>query len=104
MFAWFRHAARYELQQQGLGEAEKIRAIGDAEAARLAARADVIRQNPELVALIRAEAALNWDGKLPERMFPTTALPLLQLPGPMCYESARTQPCHCEARPSTGSG
>jgi hypothetical protein len=79
MFAWFRHAARYELQQQGLGEAEKIRAIGDAEAARLAARADVIRQNPELVALIRAEAALNWDGKLPERMFPTTALPLLQL-------------------------
>jgi regulator of protease activity HflC (stomatin/prohibitin superfamily) len=69
----------YELQQQGLGEAEKIRAIGDAEAERLKARAEVIRQNPELVALIRAEAALNWDGKLPERMFPTTALPLLQL-------------------------
>ncbi len=69
----------YELQQQGLGEAEKIRAIGEAEAARLKARAEIIRQNPELVALIRAEAALNWDGKLPERMFPTTALPLLQL-------------------------
>ena len=72
-------AARYELQQQGIGEAEKVRAIGEAEAERLKARAAVIRQSPELVALIRAEAALNWDGKLPERMFPTTALPLLQL-------------------------
>jgi len=72
-------AARYELQQQGLGEAEKIRAIGEAEATRLKARAEVIRQNPELVSLIRAEAALKWDGKLPERMFPATALPLLQL-------------------------
>lgn len=69
----------YELQQQGLGEAEKIRAVGEAEAERLKARAEVIRKNPELVALIRAEAALNWDGKLPERMFPTTALPLLNL-------------------------
>ena len=72
-------AARYELQQQGIGESEKIRLVGEAEAERLKARAAVIRQNPELVALIRAEAALNWDGKLPERMFPTTALPLLQL-------------------------
>ncbi len=79
-------------REQGAGEAEYVdvtsmaeaeakKRIGLAEAAALNARALVIKNNPELANLLRAEAALKWDGRLPQRYIPGAALPILQVGG-----------------------
>lgn len=59
--------------------AHMIAVRGKAEAAALDARAMVIKQRPELANLLRAEAAMRWDGKLPTRFIPGSALPLLDV-------------------------
>ncbi|MDR2800941.1 MAG: prohibitin family protein [Desulfovibrio sp.] len=61
---------------QARAEAEAIRLQGEAEAAAIKARADALAKNQELVMLIQAE---KWDGKLPQTMVPSGALPFLQV-------------------------
>lgn len=72
-------AEAYQITQVAKAEADRIRFAGDAEAERLRDRAAAIRENPQLIALLQAEAMLKWDGNLPERMYPSSALPILNL-------------------------
>lgn len=58
------------------GEANAIRLRGEAEAAAIKARADALRANPDLVQL---QAVEKWDGKLPQTMVPSSALPFVNL-------------------------
>ncbi len=58
-------------------EAHKITVEGNAQAAALKARAQA--STPELTNLLRAEASLKWDGALPTRFIPGSALPLLDV-------------------------
>ncbi len=60
-------------------DAHAIAAKGAAEAGALAARGKVIADRPELATLIRAEASLRWDGKLPTRYIPNSAFPILDV-------------------------
>jgi regulator of protease activity HflC (stomatin/prohibitin superfamily) len=76
-------AEAYQITQVAHAEADRTRLAGEAEAERLRDRAAAIRENPQLIALLRAEAMLKWDGDLPKRMYPNSALPILNLePGP----------------------
>ncbi len=72
-------AEAYQITQIAKADADKIRLAGDAEAQRLRKRAAAIRQNPQLISLLKAEAMLKWNGELPERMYPSSALPILNL-------------------------
>ena len=62
-------------------DAHAIREKGQAEAEALRKRGESIKQNPQLVGLLRAEAALKWNGKLPDRFIPGSALPILEVGG-----------------------
>lgn len=55
-------------------EADAIRLRGEAEAAAITARAKALGNNPNLVALVKAE---RWDGKLPTTMLPDGAVPFV---------------------------
>lgn len=72
-------AEAYQINEIAKAEANRIRLAGDAEAERLRGRAAATRENPQLIALLQAEAMLRWDGSLPERMYPNSALPILNL-------------------------
>jgi regulator of protease activity HflC (stomatin/prohibitin superfamily) len=58
------------------GEANAIRLRGEAEGAAIRARAEALRSNPDLVQL---QAVEKWDGKLPQTMVPSSALPFVNL-------------------------
>lgn len=57
-------------------QAEATRLAGDAEASAIRAKGEALRDNPELVALITAEA---WDGVLPSTMLPGSAVPFISV-------------------------
>lgn len=61
---------------QADAEANRIRQIGDAEAAAINARGQALRDNPTLVSLVQAE---RWNGILPTTMIPNSALPILNM-------------------------
>jgi regulator of protease activity HflC (stomatin/prohibitin superfamily) len=63
-------------RSQAQAEADAIRIKGEAEAAAIKARGDALRDNPNLVQLILAEA---WNGQLPTSMIPGSAVPFLNL-------------------------
>jgi len=56
--------------------AKAIKLRGEAEASAIKARADALKDSPQLVALTQAE---KWDGKLPSTMLPGSAVPMLGL-------------------------
>ena len=56
--------------------AEATRLQGEAEAAAIKAKGDAIRQNPQLVELMKTE---RWDGKLPVTMVPGGTVPFLDM-------------------------
>lgn len=57
-------------------QADGIRAKGEAEAAALEAKAKALRDNPELIALTKAE---RWQGALPTHMIPNGTVPFLDV-------------------------
>lgn len=61
---------------QAEAEADAIRIRGEAEAAAIKARGDALRDNPNLVQLILAEA---WNGQLPTSMVPGSAVPFIDV-------------------------
>ncbi len=63
-------------RSQAQAEADAIRIKGEAEAAAIKARGDALRDNPNLVQLILAEA---WNGQLPTTMVPGSTVPFLNL-------------------------
>lgn len=56
--------------------ATAIRLQGEAEADAIQAKGDALRENPQLIGLIQAEA---WDGVLPTTMVPSGAVPFLDV-------------------------
>lgn len=56
--------------------AQAVRMAGEAEAEAIRAKGEALRDNPELVRLVTAEA---WDGQLPVTMVPGSALPFIDL-------------------------
>ena len=63
---------------QAEAQAQAIRLAGEAEAEAIRARGDALRDNPEVVYLVTAEA---WDGRLPTTMLPGAALPFINVGG-----------------------
>jgi len=57
-------------------QAEATRLAGDAEASAIRAKGEALRDNPELVALVTAEA---WNGVLPSTMLPGGTLPFISV-------------------------
>jgi regulator of protease activity HflC (stomatin/prohibitin superfamily) len=56
-------AEAFRVKTVSVETAAAIQREGEAKAAALKAQANALRSSPELVALTRAEAAKNWDGK-----------------------------------------
>lgn len=65
---------------EATARAAATRLAGEAEAAAIEAKGQALRENPELVALITAEA---WNGVLPTQMIPTGTVPFLNLGAPL---------------------
>ena len=61
-------------EAQAAAEATRLR--GDAEAAAIDARGKALRDNPQVVELIRAE---RWNGQLPTTMVPGSAVPFVNV-------------------------
>lgn len=59
-------------------DAQAIRLAGEAEAEAIRARGSALRDTPELVSLVTAEA---WDGRLPSTMLPGAAMPFVNVGG-----------------------
>lgn len=57
-------------------QAEATRLAGEAEADAIRAKGDALRQNPELVQLVTAEA---WNGALPATMLPNGTVPFIDV-------------------------
>ena len=57
-------------------QAEATRLAGDAEASAIRAKGEALRDNPELVSLVTAEA---WNGVLPTTMLPGGTLPFISV-------------------------
>ncbi len=57
-------------------EAKSIKLKGDAEAEAIAAKGKALRDNPNLVELVKAE---RWDGELPKTMVPNSAVPFMNV-------------------------
>lgn len=57
-------------------QAEATRLAGEAEADAIRAKGDALRQNPELVQLVTAEA---WNGSLPTTMLPNGTVPFIDV-------------------------
>lgn len=70
-------AAAYEVKAAADAQAHAIEVQGQAQAAAIKARADALKDNPDLVSLTAAE---KWDGKLPSTMVPGGAVPFVQVP------------------------
>lgn len=75
-------AEAYQVFEVAKANAESIKMKGDAEAHRLRERTKAIRENPQLINLLQAEAQLRWDGKLPTSMIPGSVLPIMNLNKP----------------------
>ncbi len=61
---------------QAEAQAQATRLAGEAEADAIRARGAALRDNPELVRLVTAEA---WDGRLPYTMVPDATLPFIEI-------------------------
>jgi len=59
-------------EAQARADATKMQ--GDAEASAIKARSEALKQNANLIDLVKAE---KWDGKLPATMLPATAVPFI---------------------------
>lgn len=57
-------------------QADGVRELGQAEAAALEAKAKALRDNPELISLIKAE---RWQGTLPTHVLPNGTIPFLDV-------------------------
>lgn len=57
-------------------QAEATKLAGEAEASAIRAKGEALRDNPQLVALVTAEA---WDGILPTTMLPGSTLPFINV-------------------------
>lgn len=64
------------VKAQAAAQAEATRMKGEAEAAAIKAKGDALRQNPNLVELIKAE---RWNGELPQTMLPNSAVPFIDV-------------------------
>ena len=64
-------------------EADATRMKGEAEAAAIKAKGDALRQNPNLVELIKAE---RWNGTLPQTMLPNSAVPFIDVKNKLASE------------------
>lgn len=71
-------AAAYEVKAQADAQAHQIEVEGAAQAQAIRARADALKENPELVQLTAAE---KWNGQLPTTMLPGGSVPFVNLPG-----------------------
>lgn len=69
-------AAAESVKAQAEAEAEATRLKGEAEASAIKVKGDALRQNPNLVELIKAE---RWNGELPQTMLPNTTIPYLDV-------------------------
>ena len=70
-------AAAYEVKAAADAEAHATEVRGAAEASAIHARADALKDNPNLVSLTAVE---KWNGQLPQTMVPGSALPFVQIP------------------------
>lgn len=61
---------------QARAQAEATILAGDAEASAIRVRGEALRDNPDLIALVTAEA---WDGVLPTTMLPGGTIPFIDL-------------------------
>lgn len=57
-------------------QADGVRELGQAEAAALEAKAKALRDNPELISLIKAE---RWQGVLPTHVLPNDTVPFIDV-------------------------
>jgi regulator of protease activity HflC (stomatin/prohibitin superfamily) len=64
------------VRAEAKAKADATRLQGEAEAAAITARAEALKQNVNLVELVKAE---KWDGKLPTTMLPGTATPFINV-------------------------
>lgn len=64
------------VKAQAAAQADATRMKGEAEAAAIKAKGDALRQNPNLVELIKAE---RWNGALPQTMLPNSAVPFIDV-------------------------
>jgi regulator of protease activity HflC (stomatin/prohibitin superfamily) len=71
-------AAAYEVKAQADAQAHAIEVQGNAQAEAIHARADALKDNPNLVTLTAAE---KWNGVLPTTMVPGGATPFVTIPG-----------------------
>lgn len=71
-------AAAYEVKAQADASAHQIEVEGAAQAQAIRARADALKENPNLVQLTAAE---KWNGQLPTTMLPGGSVPFVNLPG-----------------------
>jgi regulator of protease activity HflC (stomatin/prohibitin superfamily) len=74
--------AREQLQAdikviQATADAQSVRLKGEAEGAAIRARAEALKDNPQLVALTAAE---KWNGVLPTTMIPGSTVPFVTVP------------------------
>lgn len=72
-------AAAYEVKAAADAQAHAIEIKGTAEATAIKARADALKENPNLVSLTAVE---KWNGQLPQTMVPGSAVPFVQVPRP----------------------
>jgi regulator of protease activity HflC (stomatin/prohibitin superfamily) len=70
-------AAAYEVKAAADAQAHAIEVQGAAQAAAIKARADALKDNPDLVSLTAAE---KWNGQLPTTMIPGGSVPFVQVP------------------------
>ncbi len=71
-------AAAYEVKAAADAQAHAIEVQGAAQAQAIHARADALKDNPNLVTLTAAE---KWNGVLPTTMVPGGSTPFVQIPG-----------------------
>lgn len=64
------------IRLESTAEAEAIKVRGEAEADAIEKKGEALRDNPELVELVKAE---QWDGALPQTMVPNTATPFVNV-------------------------
>lgn len=68
-------AQKYEREAQ----ADAALYTAQAEAKGIQAKGEALRTSPEVVSLTYAQAALRWDGKLPQQMVPGGAVPFINM-------------------------
>lgn len=64
------------VRAEAMAQAEAIRLRGDAEASAIDARGKALRDNPNVIELVKSE---KWNGQLPTTMLPGTAVPFINV-------------------------